>query len=81
MSGLRFDTLVKVRLKCSRLTRLERIIYAIIIGFAVVAFWRGSWQLMDIYLLPSNYVLSNWASLFLGIFILVLTHKAIKELM
>ena len=54
--------------------------FAILIAFAVVLFWRGSWGLMDEYLFPSNYRLSLWTSLFLGLIILILTRHAIKEL-
>jgi hypothetical protein len=61
--------------------RFNKIIYAILIAFAVVCFWRGIWGLMDIYLLPNNYELSLWLSLAGGLAILIITHKATKELM
>ncbi len=54
---------------------------AVLIGFAVISFWRGVWQLMDIYLLPSNPTASYVISIILGLVILVFTHKTIKELM
>ena len=60
--------------------RKSKIMFAILIAFAVVLFWRGSWGLMDEYLFPSNYRLSLWTSLFLGLIILILTRHAIKEL-
>jgi hypothetical protein len=55
--------------------------YAILIAFAVIAFWRGMWGLMDEYLFPSNYELSLWVSLVVGLLILVITHRAVRELM
>jgi len=58
----------------------EKILYAILIAFAVVSFWRGVWGLMDIYLFPSNPTLSLFSSLFIGLVILAFTHHLIKEL-
>ena len=57
-----------------------QILFALLIAFAVVAFWRGAWGLLDTYLFPNNYMLSLWASVIIGIIILVLTHHTIKEL-
>jgi len=65
----------------SKLKKKHQILFAILIAFAVVSFWRGVWGLMDEYLLPNNYELSLWISLILGIGILVWTHYATKELM
>jgi hypothetical protein len=55
--------------------------FAILIAFAVIAFWRGIWGLMDIYLFPENYPLSLWVSVAIGLLILVITHYTTKELM
>jgi hypothetical protein len=43
---------------------------------AVVAMWRGLWQLMDIYLWPNNPKRSNWASFIIG-FVLILVVLAL----
>jgi|TARA_B100001971_G_C17702655_1_gene292481 hypothetical protein len=59
----------------------HQILFAIIIGFAVVAFWRGVWGILDTYLFPNNYELSSWVSLISGLFVLIVTRHAIKELM
>ncbi|MBD3252550.1 hypothetical protein GF386_02365 [Candidatus Pacearchaeota archaeon] len=56
-------------------------IYAIVIGFAVISFWRGIWGLWDVYVFPNNYRLSLWVSLMVGLVILVFTHHLVKELM
>ncbi|MBU1111799.1 MAG: hypothetical protein ABIG93_02060 [archaeon] len=55
-------------------------LFAIIIAFAVIAFWRGIWGLLDEYLFPNYRELSLWISLFVGLLILILTHYASKEL-
>jgi len=39
---------------------------------AVVAMWRGLWQLMDIYLWPKNPKRSNWASFIIGFVLVVI---------
>jgi len=59
----------------------HQICFAVLIAFAVISFWRGVWGLMDYYLFPESLVLSFWASLLLGLGILVSTHYATKELM
>jgi len=59
---------------------LKNIFLTIILGFAIVAFWRGVWGLMDLYLFPGNHVLSLWVSVFLGVFILYITKNLINRL-
>ena len=61
--------------------RGKKILYAILIGFAIVSFWRGVWGLLDLYLFPNNLQLSLWVSVVIGLIILIITHKAIKGLM
>tara|TARA_Y100000034_G_scaffold92944_1_gene112376 strand:- start:2594 stop:2809 length:216 start_codon:yes stop_codon:yes gene_type:complete len=61
--------------------RWKKIPYAILIGFAIVSFWRGVWELSEIYIFPENHELSLWVSLILGMGILVFTHKLLKQLM
>jgi hypothetical protein len=53
---------------------------ALLIGIAVVSFWRGAWGLMDLYLFPDNPPLSFIVSLVIGLTILISTHYLIKEL-
>jgi len=64
--------------KISKMKSRHQIIFAIVIAFAVISFWRGVWGLMDEYLFPGNYELSLWASVITGIAILALTHQAAK---
>ncbi len=55
-------------------------IFAIVIAFAVISFWRGVWGLMDEYLFPDSAALSLWSSVALGLVILVASGYAVKEL-
>ncbi len=64
--------------KISKMKSKHQIIFAIVIAFAVISFWRGVWGLMDEYLFPANLELSLWASVIIGIAILALTHQAAK---
>ena len=66
--------------KFKEMGSFKQILFALLIGFAVVSFWRGTWGLLDIYLLPNNTELSMWVSLVIGIVILIWTHYAVKEL-
>jgi len=52
---------------------------AIVIAFAIVAFWRGVWGLLDIYLFPNSVELSLWISLVVGILLLYLTENLIRQ--
>ncbi len=56
---------------------LKRIFYIILIAFAIVSFWRGVWQLSDLYLFPNNLLLSNLISLGIGVIILYFTKHMI----
>lgn len=67
--------------RISKMGAKHQTIFAIIIAFAVIAFWRGLWGLMDEYLFPADYRLSLWVSLVVGLAILIATHYAAKELM
>ena len=67
--------------KKKEVSNITKMIYAIIIGFAVISFWRGIWGLWTIYVFPENLVLSLWISTITGLIILFFTHHLIKELM
>jgi hypothetical protein len=67
--------------KLTKMEKNHRILFSVLIAFAVVSFWRGVWGMMDEYLFPGNYRLSLWISLVLGFVILVATNYATKELM
>ena len=66
--------------KFRKMSYFRQIIFALIAGFAIVAFWRGVWGLMDVLFFPNDHFLSVLASALLGIIILVLTgylHKGL----
>ena len=67
--------------KLSKMKTHHQVLFAVIIAFAVISFWRGIWGLMDVYLFPEHLPLSFSASFLLGLVILVVTHYAAKELM
>lgn len=60
--------------------RLKKILYTVLIAFAIVSFWRGVWGLMDVYLFPNNEVLSFSISVLIGLVILYFTKHIIGEL-
>ena len=60
-------------------TRGQKALFAILIAFAVVSFWRGVWGLMDLYLFPNSYALSLWISLVLGVILLYFTENLIRQ--
>jgi hypothetical protein len=64
----------------SRMKKGRQTVFAIVIAFAVISFWRGIWGLQDEYLFPGNRNLSLWASVLIGLAILLIMHKAAKEL-
>jgi hypothetical protein len=51
---------------------VANIILYLVAVVAVVAMWRGLWQLMDIYLWPNNPKRSNWASFIIGFVLIVI---------
>jgi len=66
--------------KFKQMGSFKQILFALLIGFAVVSFWRGVWGLLDLYLLPNNQAASLWISIIIGVVILKATHYAVKEL-
>lgn len=66
--------------KISKMGPAKQNFFAVLIAFAVVAFWRGAWGLLDVYLLANNYEISSWISLGIGLSILLITNYTTKEL-
>ncbi|MBN1275410.1 hypothetical protein JXA12_03900 [Candidatus Woesearchaeota archaeon] len=58
----------------------HKMFFSLLIGVAVVAFWRGAWGLMDLYVLPGNPSASFLLSMVAGLAILAITHYWSKEL-
>jgi len=59
---------------------VKKVFYTLLIAFAIVSFWRGVWGLMDLYLFPSNLILSFSLSVLIGVLILYLTENLVKKL-
>ena len=55
-------------------------LFALIIGIAVIMFWRGIWGLLDVYFLPNDQGLSLVLSAVIGLVILGGCDVLIKEL-
>jgi len=55
-------------------------LYTLFIAIAVIAFWRGAWGLMDLYLFPGNELYSYVASAVLGLLLLYLNDFKLTEL-
>ena len=49
-------------------------------AIAVVMVWRGLWNLLDMYFLPGNPILSNVIFIVIGVFLLYLPDQSIEEL-
>lgn len=48
----------------------------VIIGaVAIVGIWRGTWNLLDKFLLPENFVYSQVASIIFGVLILIILSR------
>ena len=67
--------------KINSFKRKHKMLFAIIIGFSVVSFWRGAWGILDVFVFPKNYALSSVISLVFGITLLAVTNYIIDELM
>lgn len=52
---------------------------AFFVGAAIILFWRGIWNLADAYLLPGSPNLSAFASLTLGLLILILSRNFVNQ--
>jgi hypothetical protein len=59
----------------------HQVFLAIVIASGVIAFWRGLWGLMDLYLFPHNEAISSLMSILIGLAVLGATHYIVKELM
>lgn len=56
-------------------SRLE----AFLVGAAIILFWRGIWNLADEYLFPDHPTLSAFASLTIGMGILILSKNFVNQ--
>jgi len=61
-------------------TRLKHLIESLMVGTALILFWRGAWGLLDLYLFPNNQMLSSAVSVGLGLFILFIDDLELNEI-
>ena len=54
---------------------LKDVLIVLLGSLAIVGFWIGAWNLLDKYLFPTNFLLSQGVSIVLGILILILLSK------
>lgn len=66
--------------KLKKFLQKHPLVYSILIATAVVIFWRGLWNLIDMYFFPHYPVWSNLISMLIGLFILYLNDFDLKDL-
>ena len=66
-------------MKRSDKKHIKKILNTLLVAFAIVAFWRGSWGLMDLYLFPNYEIFSYILSIILGMVILYYTENLLEE--
>ncbi|MBI1970345.1 hypothetical protein HYS47_01215 [Candidatus Woesearchaeota archaeon] len=66
--------------RIKKMKPIKQALFTLLIGIAVVAFWRGTWVLMEAYLLPESKVVSGWISILIGLSVLAVTHYWTREL-
>ena len=59
--------------------RWEKRFEAFLVGAAIILFWRGIWNLADHYLFPDNSNLSAFASLCIGMGLMILMRSFVSQ--
>lgn len=65
--------------KHTRIELWKSRIEAFLVWSAIILFWRGIWNLADNYLFPDHPVESAFASLFIGMWILILSRNFVNQ--
>ncbi len=52
---------------------------AFFVGAAIILFWRGIWNLADNYLFPDYPIISAFASLLIGMGLMILTRSFVTQ--
>ncbi len=68
------------KIKEQKLNKHKRGIAALFAAFGAVAFWRGTWMLMDEFLFPNNDLLSAIVSVIGGIVIILILNYTFEDL-
>jgi len=66
--------------KIKRLRKKRSNLNILITTAAVVMIWRGVWELLDLYLLPNNHILSLVIWMIIWVFLLFVDDERIDEL-
>ncbi len=66
--------------KIKAFRRGHNVTYSILIGLAIILFWRGIWNLLDMYLFPNNHLLSNLICVIAGVVMLYFDDFELEEL-
>jgi len=66
--------------KLTNLKKHHQLIFTLIIMSGMISLWRGIWGLLDIFLFPSDKIISYSLSIILGILVIALTHYSINRL-
>ncbi|MBS3094418.1 hypothetical protein J4474_02015 [Candidatus Pacearchaeota archaeon] len=48
----------------------------ILVSLAIIGFWRGAWNLMDRYIFPNEFLLSQILTIIGGIILLIIISKS-----
>ena len=62
------------------LKKTHRNLYSLIIGLAILLYWRGLWGLMDVYLFPNNELISYIVSIVVGLALLFFNDFRLREI-
>lgn len=52
----------------------------LVLAIGVIAFWRGAWGLLDLYLFPNNELVSLLISMLIGVLVLYFQDHRLNEL-
>ncbi|HLD98005.1 MAG TPA: hypothetical protein VI815_01645 [Candidatus Nanoarchaeia archaeon] len=58
-----------------RRTKAKDVVLILIASIAIVGFWRGVWNLMDKFLFPENFIISQVISIVIGTLLLLLLSR------
>ena len=74
------NPLNKYKKKIKTFENKHHILAALLIGLALVLFWRGIWHVADVVIFPNNYFLSGVVCIVIAFIILYLRDFDLKEL-
>ena len=63
-----------------KLEHKHKLFFSLVISICIVLFWRGTWNLIDEYLVPDNYILSNIISILIALSVIGVSDFLIKKL-